>query len=110
MSYYSLPQRFGGENRFDNGPCAVLPSTLTREIEITCFVEKVEIVNVNTLEQGAVVVSVYDGNHIPLITPTTLGPGEVLTYTAVGGRRMTDGVWWTADTTGAIGYIMGFIP
>jgi hypothetical protein len=105
----SLPGRLGGEQRFDNGGCVALPLTMTSEIIQSVFVEKVEITNTNTAVSGLTcIVSVSDGNGMPLITPTALGPGEILSYTAAGGRRMTNGVKWMSDTAGCLGYISGF--
>lgn len=93
---------------FDNcGPVEV-PITLTHEIEPTCFVTKIEIVNESDQLRT---VEVRNASGRFLIPPRVIPAGEMLTYNASEktGRRMTGGVYWKADGAGCYGFVAGFL-
>lgn len=92
---------------FDNGGPTDIPVVSFCEIaQPQCFVRKIEVIN---MTDQPIMFSVYDGAGIPIIPRRAAPVGEIITYSAIDGRRVTGGIWWKADSEGCKGYVSGFL-
>ncbi len=105
VSLPAIPAPGAIRANFDSGGLIDMPTVLTPFLQTTFFLTKLEVTNQDT---DPIQFSVSDGNGDLLIPSRVLPVGEIATYTAADGRRMTGGIQWRASATGLKCYLRGY--